>query len=313
MKYRTIFCLGGAIVAFFLIDLLLKNVLDLCTQYDAFAYLSTSLSSGAAQGAYQIRPADSAFQDRVIVMAALEQEDTSWVANELPDWRSAIYIVNPSDASAHTLTAPMNKGREAMAYLTYIIDNYNSSISSVVAFLHSHRRGFFNAWHVDAPLHDNVVAMRTLQLNFVKENGYVNLRCNLNPGCSSGRTEKNAHLTREVWEEIFDGTSAMGSTVASNDTQIREAVASQHSHQRNAFPQMGIAAACCAQFAVSREQILRRPLMDYVKFRQWIIETDKDDAHSGRVMEYLWHVIFGKDTIYCPHQDTCYCQVYGRC
>jgi hypothetical protein len=60
---------------------------------------------------------------------------------------------------------------------------------------------------------------------------------------------------------------------------------------------VGIASACCAQFAVSRDQVLKRPLEDYVKIRQWVMDTDRDDASSGRVMEYLWHVIFGKDLV----------------
>lgn len=57
------------------------------------------------------------------------------------------------------------------------------------------------------------------------------------------------------------------------------------------------AAACCAQFAVSREQVLKRPIGDYIKFRDWVVHTKKSDASSGRVMEYLWHVIFGKDSV----------------
>lgn len=74
-----------------------------------------------------------------------------------------------------------------------------------------------------------------------------------------------------------------------------------------------ISVACCAQFAVSREQIYKRPLNDYIKIRQWVMDTEKDDAKSGRVMEYLWHIIFGKEAVHCPDQDTCYCKVYGRC
>jgi hypothetical protein len=54
-----------------------------------------------------------------------------------------------------------------MAYLTYLIDDYDALPSSMV-FLHSHRDGFTVAWHVNAPLHDNVAAMRALQLDFVQ-------------------------------------------------------------------------------------------------------------------------------------------------
>jgi hypothetical protein len=75
-----------------------------------------------------------------------------------------------------------------------------------------------------------------------------------------------------------------------------------------------VGAACCAQFAVSREQVLQRPRDDYIKFRQWVIDTEKDDASSGRVMEFLWHVIFGQEVFCsCPDEELCYCQVYGKC
>ena len=86
----------------------------------------------------------------------------------------------------------------------------------------------------------------------------------------------NAHVTPEVWEDVFAGTST-------------EAVKGKVPNK--------VGAACCAQFAVSRDQVLRRPLRDYQKLREWIVETEKGDAQSGRVMEFLWHVIFGKDAV----------------
>ena len=58
-----------------------------------------------------------------------------------------------------------------------------------------------------------------------------------------------------------------------------------------------VGAACCAQFAVSRDQVHARPVADYMHFRQWILDTELNDAKSGRVMEFLWHVIFGKGAV----------------
>lgn len=58
-----------------------------------------------------------------------------------------------------------------------------------------------------------------------------------------------------------------------------------------------IAAACCAQFAVSRDQVLKRPVEDYMHFRDWVMATERNDASSGRVMEYMWHIIFGMDAV----------------
>lgn len=175
-----------------------------------------------------------------------------------------------------------------MAYLTYVIDNYDKLPSSI-AFLHAHRAGFLMAWHVDAPLHDNVAALRMLQLDFIQQNGYVNLRCNWNPGCKADH-RYNRHVTEQVWWDIFEGTSTPPVNMSSPyDTES--------SSQTNLRKPTQLAAACCAQFAVSRSRVLNRPREDYVKFRQWIIDTELSDASSGRVMEFLWHVIFGMDAI----------------
>jgi len=187
-------------------------------------------------------------------------------------WQAAIYTVNPTFANSTALKTPMNKGHEAMAYLSYVIDNYDN-LPSTMAFLHSHRDGFLSAWHTDTALHDNVDALRTLQLPFVSRNGYVNLRCNWNPGCKEAH-RNNAHVTPEIWADIFTGTST----------------------EKSEAPKQ-VGAACCAQFAVSKDQVRIRPLSDYIHFREWIVETEKSDAKSGRVMEFLWHVIFGKDAV----------------
>jgi len=211
---------------------------------------------------------------------------------KLPDmiasWEAALYTVSPSDNSSsptdHSiLTTPANKGKESMAYLTYVIDNYDI-LPSIIVFLHSHRSGFLSAWHTDTALHDNVDALRTLKLDFVERNGYVNMRCNQNPGCLKSHL-KNAHVTPDVWVDIFSNTS----------TEINRMSTVTQGGKSNVPLELG--AACCAQFAVSREAVLRRPQADYERFREWILETEKSDAKSGRVLEFLWHIIFGMEPV----------------
>ncbi|GFF22290.1 hypothetical protein IFM46972_00232 [Aspergillus udagawae] len=285
---------------------------DFCDTYRAGTYLVDWAKSRYSPQTVPTIP-HGRTGDKVIVMAKLEEEHTEWVEEELPDWQRAIYTVNPSKATTadnKKLTTPLNKGHESMAYLTYLIDHYDA-LPSTIAFLHSHRAGFFLAWHVDAPLHDNVAAMRALQLDFVQRNGYVNLRCNWNPGCKAAH-RINRHITDQVWAEIFDGTSTppLNATTSPASAEMAADAAPQ---QKFLAKPKEVGAACCAQFAVSREQVLQRPRDDYIRFRQWVIDTDKDDASSGRVMEFLWHVIFGQEAVYCPDEEVCYCQVYGKC
>ncbi|KAJ6110686.1 hypothetical protein N7486_002921 [Penicillium sp. IBT 16267x] len=284
--------------------LLESHIQDICNQYRAGAYLVEwwYRKSGSNVPVHHGTP-----DDKVIVMAKLEEENTDWVAEELSDWQRAIYIVNPSEETRkdeNILTTPYNKGHEAMAYLTYVIDHYYV-LPSTIAFLHAHRSGFFMAWHVDAPLHDNVIAMQNLQTRFVEQNGYANLRCNWNPGCKADH-RFNSHVTDEIWGQIFQGTSTPPLNMSS-PYEVSEV------DQKYIRKPDQIAAACCAQFAVSKDQVRKRPREDYVKFRQWLFDTDLTDAKSGRVMEFLWHLIFGMDSVYCPDEELCYCQVYGQC
>lgn len=82
-----------------------------------------------------------------------------WMSpDQTGSWQAAIYTVNPTTDSAPEYTNPMNKGHEAMAYLTYIIDHYHT-LPSTLAFMHSDRDGFFSAWHTDTPHRDNVDAL----------------------------------------------------------------------------------------------------------------------------------------------------------
>ena len=86
-----------------------------------------------------------------------------------------------------------------------------------------------------------------------------------------------------MWKDLFAGTS-------------KERKAPEQTGGSGQAPTL-VGAACCAQFAVSKDQVLARPLSDYERFREWIIDTEKSDAKSGRVLEFLWHVIFGKDAV----------------
>ncbi|KAJ5182592.1 hypothetical protein N7492_000208 [Penicillium capsulatum] len=303
MKSGIRLALCVTILVGFSLYLLEAHLQDLYDQYRAGAYMVDWLGQA---GPISGPPSSNDMPgDKVVVMAKLREEPTGWVEEKLPDWQRAIYVVNPSPrqrANQEVLMTPTNKGHESMAYLTYLVDHYDS-LPSTIAFLHAHRSGFLMAWHVDAPLHDNVAVMRALQLDFVQRNGYVNLRCNWNPGCKEAH-RFNRHVTEQVWWDVFEGTS----TPPLNTSAPWPPSGTKYFRK----PEQ-IGAACCAQFAVSREQVRRRPREDYIKFRQWLMDSKLSDASSGRVMEFLWHIIFGKSGVYCPDEELCYCQVYGKC
>lgn len=229
--------------------------------------------------------------DKAVVMARVATEDVDWAYTELPEWQVAIYHM---DDPSQTLHPPVNKGREAMAYLTFLIDHYDN-LPNIIAFVHAHERGWPVNWHSsDHAGYSNVEALRNLRTEYVEANGYANLRCTHYPGCPDevqplrNDTSREAEMAfADAWMYMFEG----------NASTVPETVATP----------------CCAQFATTKAKVLERGRGDYVRYRQWLMETELDDATSGRVMEYMWHVMFGKEAVWCPAMWVCMCEQFGRC
>jgi hypothetical protein len=202
-------------------------------------------------------------------------------------WEHAIYVTDNRHAPLHTAK---NKGREANVYLSYIIEHYHQ-LPETVAFIHSH----LSSWHNDQ---NAAKALQLLNIDFVQKNGYANFRCHTTPGCNPAEIQpfrnKKEQAGIDKHEAETERAFAKAWTELFNSTAVPE--------------QIGV--ACCAQFAVSRNQILERPLAHYVWFHSWLMETSLSDATAGRVMEYLWHIIFGQEAVYCPKVDQCFRSVY---
>lgn len=121
---------------------------------------------------------------------------------------------------------------------------------------------------------DTVISVNDLQLDYVRKSGYVNLRCVGSPGCPAEL--KPASYLREHSEEIDFGHVAQYPRkfpLLLPDAKIPEVV--------------GV--PCCAQFAVSREQVLKRGREEYERMRQVVVNSELDDETTGRLFEYLWH------------------------
>ena len=82
---------------------------------------------------------------KCLVIPRMKDEDVGWIEERLGDmlesgllWK-AIYNMDDEDATLHPV---QNKGNEVMAYLSYIIDHYET-LPDVALFMHSHQY----AWH----------------------------------------------------------------------------------------------------------------------------------------------------------------------
>jgi hypothetical protein len=228
-----------------------------------------------------------------VVVARQQAEDVSWLETSSLDVTRAIYVVDNSSLSPeHPI--PMNKGHEAMVYLSYIIDHYDN-LSDISIFVHAHQR----TWHNNDLLNsDMLTTIEHLNPAHVARVGYFNLRCHHEPGCPDwlhlDRPDSELDTHRKMEERAFS-------------LKVWKELHPQ------APPPSAISQPCCAQFAVSKERILAIPRAEFIRYRDWLLHTDLPDVFSGRVMEYSWQFLFAGVAELCPAIHVCYCQGYGIC
>lgn len=186
------------------------------------------------------------------------------------------------------------EGREAAAYLSYIVDYYDS-LPKYNIFIH----GGPDQWHNDVMGPQTDLVLSAIRYDAVDRLGYMNLRCTFDPGCPVG---VHPHAPTQI---DIDG----------DDTRARYVDIYSHLFNVTApeVPEQ-IGYICCAQFVVTREQIQKRPRSDYMRMLKWLAEYPEDDSHSkGWVFETIWHIVFSQDAILCPRYEQCRCDVYGWC
>ncbi|KAK4504060.1 hypothetical protein PRZ48_004975 [Zasmidium cellare] len=242
-------------------------------------------------------PTEAAFR-KTIVMGKLSDEDTEWVA-ELGEWQSVVYTVDldGNETSPTGFKTEMNKAKEATPYLTYLVDHYDT-FPDVAVFIHSHRNGWPAAWHNDAKGYDAINMLNQLKMEAVLDRGFVNLRCIGDPGCPA-EIQLNRNPPEQSRHAEIAYPYVYGDFFNMTVDQVRQQVPI-------------IATPCCAQFAVSREQVRKRPKAEYERFLQLIKDSKYDDETLGTVMEYMWHILFGRDPVHCENTQQCWSIVYGR-
>lgn len=228
--------------------------------------------------------------EKAFVVASQKKDDVDWLYDHFSDWTKYQYIVDDPKAE---LTVPSNKGRESMVYLTFIIDHYDD-LPDYMLFLHPTRY----QWHNDDPDYDGLMVLRNFQVPYLEKEGYVNLRCAWQLGCPN-EIKPYDNDPREKQQQGHAGNSYFHAfkEIFGDDREVPEEV--------------GV--SCCAQFALTRDKVHEIPKEEYMRLRNWLAKTPLTDAISGRVMEYSWHILFGKPPIHCPSAAECYCNVFGLC
>ncbi|KAF2833634.1 hypothetical protein CC86DRAFT_12572 [Ophiobolus disseminans] len=228
--------------------------------------------------------------ERTIIKVKLENEDASWISKLEPTWPSEIISIKPMYSNAHPKAHRPDKGRVANAYLAWIIENYNNLPETLVFLPPSDAFG-----EETLNLRE---AIPELQIPYIQSSGFANLHCptsksqttcngrSLNPHKPSYEFRTLEAKIPEVWKECFGDQAGVPGRIAS---------------------------VLGSEFVVSKEHVMRRSVDDYLKLWGWLNKTIMDDDSSGLVFEYIWHIVFGKDAIFCPEERRCECDLYGNC
>ncbi|KAF2138953.1 uncharacterized protein K452DRAFT_310922 [Aplosporella prunicola CBS 121167] len=231
------------------------------------------------------------FRLPAVIASARSTTNVTWMDELTVGWDLYPYNVDDPYPPPH-LTIPANKGHEAMAYLTFIIDNYDS-FPPYAFFVHGHRL----SWHQEG---DIVHLIKNLRIPALESAGYVPLRCDWYPSCPM-----------EIRPVTHDAV-VWGPGVNRQPTE--DEIARSWS---TLFPGMPvpetIASQCCAQFAVTREAVRRHAKGDYRRLRQWVLDSSLPDDVSGRVLEKLWAYIMTGEPVHCPAPQRCACEYFGQC
>jgi hypothetical protein len=228
--------------------------------------------------------------EQLVLKVTLETEDLAWIQHLEPLWHINIISIEQIYANLHPDGQRPDKGRIADAYLRWLIENYNT-LPEIIVFLPP----------ADSRQKDPLDALDTLSrlhTPFIQASGFANLKC---PTQISGTTCNGKSL-------ITATPSYEIRTMEANITTVWQAWFGDEIAAPEVF-----ATVLGAEFAVSKSQVRKRSGEDYVKYWTWLNNMIMDDDSAGLVFEFLWHVVFSKDAVFCPERARCECDLYGKC
>lgn len=261
-----------------------------------------------------------------LVVARVEADgDTQWLDELSEKYHLCIYNADAvSSKPSDKLQIPANRGHEATPYLTYIIDNFDSlPVTSV--FVHGSRF----SWHNDDVNYDNLNLLRRLNTSSALASpsvGYHNLRCDWSAStCAPSSQPQNSYETR--LRGVIEPFNARVVSDGLLPVALQQIFGSANLGRNDA-----VRSQCCAQFIVSRDRIKQHSREEYVALRQWLLDgpAPSDDMIAGRIMSYLWHILFlpqselsansdgehdlqRMNELACPRAGDCYCNLYDWC
>jgi hypothetical protein len=163
-------------------------------------------------------------------------------------------IISKNGIKSDTLK---NTGNEASSYLEYIIENYNN-LANYTFFIHGHR----NSWHHKENIDEKIN-------NIVIKHDYYNLN------------DLNITTTYELSQRVYDEYKIIIELIPILENILNKKIDFEKIKYRS-----------CAQFYVSKKNILLNDINVYIKLYEFIISTNISSYFTSRLLEYTWHFIF---------------------
>jgi hypothetical protein len=218
--------------------------------------------------------------------------------------RSEVVTV-PDISPALPLKIMPNRGSEAMAYVTAVIDHYDN-LPDLMVFMHGHRL----AWHTPLLGQDwilrRLASHPPLDLKLSSTNGYHALGCLERWGNDISQlfpTDIDANwrsINGPRWHEALSARFAQA---------WREHLGEAYNMPLPDYVRVPTAAT----FIATREAIKRRPKEFYIGVRNWMLETHIENKWLGIVMEFQMAIMFADKNHFSVSQEQCLCELYTIC
>jgi len=219
-----------------------------------------------------------------LVLALTKTQDYSWTSKlMIPNLKIIPFIADDPTALFH---APANKGREALAYLTYLHQFYDA-LPDISIFVH----GDDITWHIDPIFGKSTAnALNLLDLQEALRRGYMNLRTSWKGGCPAwiNTTTSYKGSTSDLF---FSKSLHKNETLGEKFEEPYMQAAFKENFPGSPVPSI-LAGPCCSQFAVSKEAIKSIPRERYQENIDWLLRTPLSDQLTGRMWEHMWQFLF---------------------
>lgn len=239
---------------------------------------------------------------KALILAKPWTVDAAWMAHELSSWDTSVYNISNSTAPINPAT-PLSieafppKGGAALAFLTWIVENYDN-LSDVNFFIST--LPVVQGANPDAVLGIRNIAptLHMLNTSYVVHHNFTSMRCDFEPGCASTAEEVHPMLTSSdpsrAWHKHVVG--AWNAFALNSKMPVPERIANPAG----------------AQFAATRDQIRGQTKQQYQSVRQWVATSTLDEDALTQVMDSMYHIILGRNALDCPDDRVCFCDFYNR-